>query len=475
MKNPDFVFDQQWNPNRWWALVILLLGNFMVILDTFIVNVALPTIQGQLHANESQIQLVVAVYVLAYAVLLIIGARLGDWLGRKQMFISGMVIFTFASALCGIAIETNFLIVARVIQGMGAAILIPQVLSIIQVIFPPDERGRAIGLYGAISGLALIAGQIFGGLLIHFNIFGLGWRSVFLINVPVGIISIICILPLIKDIRTRDNAAIDSVGSIMLTSSLILLVYPLIIGREVGWPIWIFCMLVGSAAIFGTFIYHQKKIIKANRTPLIPLSIFRQSIFTIGVLTIFMFQIANSGFFLVTSLFLQNGLSISAMQSALAFAPIGVGFFLGSLYGPKWAKQNAHVLKIGAWGLVLGFSIVTIVLMTVDALQWQTFVIPFFVIGLGQGLIGAPLMGVIMSGVGKEYAGSASGVISTFMQIANTLGVAIIGTIFFSILQTTSYNYAFVISITISIGFGVVILTLLHRLQGKRIYAIQKI
>lgn len=421
---------------RWWALAVLLLGTFMVILDSFIVNVAIPTIQSQLQANAAQVQFIVAAYVLSYAVLLIPGARLGDRFGRKKMFIAGMLVFTAASGLCGMATSAAFLIFARVLQGVGAAMLIPQVLTIIQVIFPPEEKGKAIGFYGAVSGLGLIAGQIIGGIILHWNGWGLGWRSVFLINLPIGIAAVLCIIPLVRDTRAEEQKSMDVTGIAILTCTLLLLIYPLVIGREAGWPLWVFISFAGAALSLVLLMVHEAGLARRGRHPLIPPGLFAGRAFTLGVLAILAYQIGNSGFFLVVSLTLQDGLALAAMASALAFVPIGAAFFLGSLWGPRWARDGRPVLAWGALALMAGYAAVVLVTMAAGAeLYWQQLIVPFLLVGFGQGLVGAPLMGTIMSAVRPEHAGSASGILSTCMQTANALGVAVIGTLFFSALS----------------------------------------
>lgn len=468
------------DPKRWWALAVLLLGTFMVILDSFIVNVAIPTIQEQLSAGTAQIQFIVAAYVISYAVVLITGARLGDWLGRKKLFIIGMGLFIVASALCGFAATANFLIFSRVIQGIGAALLIPQVLAIIQVLFPPEEKGKAVGFYGAVSGLGLIAGQMIGGAMIHWNVWGLGWRSVFLINLPIGILAILLIIPLIKETRSAGKINMDLLGIFIMTGSLLLLIYPLVVGRESGWPFWVYFSFAGAIAAFFLFLAHEKKMVRRGGNPLIPTSMFHERTFSVGVLSILAYQIGNSGFFLVVSLTLQNGLFLTAIDSALAFVPIGAAFFLASMFGPKWAKANSSVLKWGAVLIVAGYVVaIAICAYFTAGLQWQYLIVPFFFIGFGQGLVGAPLMGTIMSGVRSDHAGSASGLLSTTMQTANALGIAGIGTIYFSSLVQQgdrhagslgleSYLYAFTRSLFCSSLLAIVTLMLLFGLIPQR-------
>ncbi|MFD3449015.1 MFS transporter [Microbacteriaceae bacterium 4G12] len=422
--------------NRWLALFVLLLGTFMVILDSFIVNVAIPTIQEQLHASATQIQFIVVAYVLSYAVLLIMGARIGDKLGRKKIFIIGMSMFVLASAMCGMAPNTIFLISSRIIQGIGAALLIPQVLSIIQVIFPPGEQARAIGLYGAVSGLGLVAGQIIGGILLHLNVWGLGWRSVFLINIPIGILAVLLIIPLIPEIRSKEEKGMDWIGMILLTCSMLLLVYPLVTGRESGWPLWIYISFIGSFLLLMLFLSYEKKMVQNGKNPLIPVAIFGDRSFSVGILTILAYQIGSGGFFLIVSITLQDGLLLSAMESALAFTPIGGAFFLACLLAPKWSiKKDGAPLKWGSLILIIGYmTTIAVTYYFGKQLYWQELIIPFSLIGFGQGLVAAPLMGTILSGVRSEYVGSASGIVNTFMQLGNVFGIATIGTVYFSVI-----------------------------------------
>ncbi len=468
--------------HRWLALFVLLIGAFMVILDSFIVNVAIPTIQEQLKTTATQIQFIVVAYVLAYAVLLIMGARLGDKFGRKKLFIVGMCIFIVSSTMCGFATNTNFLILSRVIQGIGAAFLIPQVLTIIQIIFPPEEKGKAIGLYGAVSGLGLIGGQIIGGILLHSNLWELGWRSVFLINIPIGILAVIFSIQLLPESRSKDEKGTDWLGMFLLTSCLILLVYPLVMGRELGWPFWVFLNFIGSFLLFIFFFLHEKKMLLVNKSPLIPVKIFSERVFSYGILTILAFQIGNGGFFLTTSLTLQDGLSLSAMESALAFIPIGIGFFIACLIAPILAKKtNRSVLIWGSIVLIIGYiATLSVTYYFGKQLYWPQLIVPFFLIGTGQGLVGAQLMGTVLSNVQKSFVGSASGILSTFMQIANVLGIAIIGSVYFisieghlkrnlSILVLESYLNSFNLAVLCSLGLSLVTLVFIVciRVQQK--------
>lgn len=465
--------SQPLEAKRWGALSVLLLGTFMVILDSFIVNVAIPSIQSQLQASSSQIQFIVAAYVLSYAVLLIPGARIGDWIGRKKSFILGMILFVAASALCGFATGAPFLIFSRVIQGIGAAILIPQVLSIIHVIFPPEEKGKAIGLYGAVSGLGLIAGQIVGGMLLHFDALGLGWRSVFLINIPIGLLAVLLIIPLVQENRSSDKKNFDVWGIVLLTCSLLPCIYPMVVGREAGWPLWVYASFLGGIAFLLAFVWHEKKLLRNGKSPLIPVAIFQERSFTVGVLALIAFQLENSGFFLTVSITLLDGLMLSPMQSAAAFMPIGIAFFAASLLAPKWLNRTGTaVLKWGAWRMAAGYAaVIWFINAGGAALDWLPLLIPFLLIGWGQGLVASPLMKTILSGIPSQYAGSASGVLTTCMQTANVLGVAVIGTIFFSFLSghdTEPYMHAFVIALVCSIALSIVTFLFILGLQNRQ-------
>ena len=231
----------QADPRRWLTLVILLLAGFMNLLDVSIVNIAIPSIQRDLHASYADVQWALAGYTLAYALVLITGGRLGDTFGRKRLFLIGVAGFTIMSALCGAATGPGMLIGCRVAQGAMGAIMVPQVLAVIQVIFPPRERIKALAGFGVTAGLGTVSGPLLGGLLIQHNLFGLGWRPIFLINVPVGVIAFAASAVLVRESRVANPPRLDPVGVSLISAALLLLLYPLVEGRQLGWPLWTTC------------------------------------------------------------------------------------------------------------------------------------------------------------------------------------------------------------------------------------------
>jgi len=427
---------QALDPRRWLALVITLAATFLAVLDFFIVNISIPAIQSNLHASFAQVQLVVAGYGLAYATLMITGGRLGDIYGRKRMFKTGMAGFTLASAVCGISPAPAVLIVARVVQGAMAAIMIPQVLSIIQVTFPPQERATAFSLYGTAIGAAAVAGQIIGGALIQLDLFGLDWRPVFLVNLPIGMLALILAGPLIRESYAPDASHLDLEGVALVSTGLFLLIYPLVEGREAGWPLWAWGMLLAAVPVLAGFLRYERWRTLHRGSPLLDLRLFRVRAFSIGLLVALTFFSGQASFFLTLTLFLQDGLRLSPLEAGLIFVPFAVGFISASLLAaPLAVRLGNRVLNIGALGMALGL-LMFIALVHADgvALPAVALVPALLIYGSGQGLVTAPLFTAILRGVPLEFAGAASGVLTTTQQLAGSLGVALIGIVFFGLL-----------------------------------------
>src|SRR5580700_6540523 len=263
------------DPRRWLTLTILLLAAFMNLLDVSIVNIAIPSIQRDLHASYADVQWALAGYTLAYALVLITGGRLGDTFGRKRLFLIGVTGFTIMSALCGAAQSPGMLIACRVVQGAMGAIMVPQVLAVIQVIFPPRERIKALAGFGVTAGLGTVSGPLLGGLLIQHNLFGWDWRPIFLINVPVGIVAVIASAILVRESRAPRPPKLDPVGVLLISAGLLLLLYPLVQGRELGWPTWTIASMAVSAPVFALFVLYERVKSRADGSPLVELSLFR--------------------------------------------------------------------------------------------------------------------------------------------------------------------------------------------------------
>jgi EmrB/QacA subfamily drug resistance transporter len=431
--------EQLPSARRWWTLVVILAATFMAILDNNIVNVAIPSIERELQTTFAQVELVIAGYALAYAVMLVTGGRLGDLYGRKRLFLTGMLGFVLASLLCGIAPNASVLIIARILQGLAAALMSPQVLALIQLNFFSRERGIAFGFYGATIGLASIAGQIVGGFLISSNAFGLGWRSVFLINVPIGIITVLAALPLIRESAAGTARRLDLAGVGLLTGGLFLLAYPLVEGRDAGWPVWTFICMILAIPVLALFLLYEQRLTSTGGTPLLPLSLFKERSFDVGMITVFVFYGGNAGLFFVLALYLQIGLGFSALAAGWTFVPLSLSFALSAMVSPRL------VPLLGAW-VVRGGTIIMAggecwVLLTVQQagmmVQGQQLLLPFLVMGIGQGMVLTPLIPMILNGIQAQHAGAASGVLTTTMQIAGALGVTVIGIIFSSFLGET--------------------------------------
>ncbi|MCW3466604.1 MFS transporter [Chitinophaga nivalis] len=432
-------------PARWRALAVLLMGAFLSPLDFFIVNIALPAMREGLHASSSELQFIVTGYGAAYAVFVVTGGRLGDIYGRKRVFIIGMCVFTLTSAICAFAPNAGILIAARIVQGLSAAMLAPQVLSSIRVIFPAAEQPRAMGLFGATFGLASIAGQLCGGLLLEWHPFGLTWETVFLINIPIGIAAVILAMRFIPENRPEKRLRLDIPGVILISAALFLFIYPLIKGREAGWPLWVFICMALAIPVMLWFVRTEQRIIREGRDPLIYLQLFRDKRFLTGLTVIFLFN-NTASFFMVYPVYLQSGFHWTVLQAGLAVLPYAAGFFIGPAVSAALARRfREKVLLIGLLLLSTGF------LLSVPALWFQP--LPGVVLyaallcaGVGHGIVMPVIVRMVLAGIPVETAGLAAGVVSTTMQMGSALGVAVLGTVFFSVLPVTgSYASAFMV------------------------------
>jgi EmrB/QacA subfamily drug resistance transporter len=426
------------DPRRWVGLAVVLVAGFMQLVDISIVNVAIPSIQRDLDATYSQIQWVLAGYQLAFAVTLITGGRLGDIFGRKRLFMLGMAGFTLASALCGLAQSPGMLIGSRLLQGVMGAVMFPQILSVIQVSFPPRQRAAAFGAFGATIGLATITGPLVGGLLIEGDLLGLGWRPIFLVNVPIGIGALVAAAVYLGESRAPSALRLDLAGVGLATAGLLLLVYPLVQGRELGWPAWTFASMAASMLVLAAFAAWERRKQAADGSPLVDLALFRQRAFVAGLLVAAIFFMGIPAFFLTFTLWLQVGLGFSALHAGLSGVPFAVGSALASTASVRLAPRlGRRILSLGTLLLAAGMGAV---IWTVDRYgggthSWQ--LIPALAIcGLGLGCTVAPLVNVVLAGIRGQDAGAASGVLTTAQQVGGAVGVAVIGVIFFGLLSS---------------------------------------
>ncbi|WP_052496108.1 MFS transporter [Pedobacter lusitanus] len=436
---------------RWPALIVLLMGAFLSPLDFFIVNVALPAIKDSLHATASQLQFVIIAYGATYAVLVVTGGRLGDIYGRKRVFIIGMVLFTFSSAVCGFAPDMPVLISARIVQGLAAAILAPQVLSSIRIIFPAKEQPKAMGFFGATFGLASIAGQLLGGVLIKAHPLGFTWESVFMINIPLGMLTIIMAIFILPENRPSKKPRLDIPGILFLSLALFLVIYPLIKGREEGWPLWIFLCFAAAIPVLIIFVKIEKDAVTKGRDPLTDLNMFRDRHFITGAVIIFFFN-STAAFFMVYPYYLQNGLHWDVLSAGLAVLPYAAGFFIGPLTSALLTRKLGSAVVLLALGLlVTGYGVVifSVLIYTKPGLLLYT---GLMIAGMGHGIVLPALVRITLAPVTSEKAGMAAGIISTAIQMGSAIGVALIGTIFFSLLHIDPADHTFKTAFAISIG-----------------------
>jgi EmrB/QacA subfamily drug resistance transporter len=425
------------DPRRWLALASVMTALFMVLLDVSIVNVAVPAIRSNLSANNADIQFVIAGYGLAYAVLLITGGRLGDIFGRKKLFIIGMSGFVAASALCGLAQSAIMLDLSRVLQGAMAAMMYPQVLSVIQVSFPPQERGRVFGFVGAVIGIATITGPLAGGLIIRDDITGGSWRWIFLVNLPIGIGALIAATRLVTESRAPNATRLDVGGVLLATAGILLLVYPLVEGQVAGWPAWTFIAMGISPVMLLLFVLYERSL-PSSRFPLVQLSLFRIRSFSVGVAISAVFIAGIPAFFFTFSLMVQVGLGFSALNAGLTTIPWSLASAVASVMSTRLAPRlGKWTIAIGSGLLVIGILGVILTLNLAGTSLTGGELIPSFLIsGFGLGTVIAPLLNIILAGVPPRDAGSASGVLTTFQQLGGAIGVAVVGVVFFGLLSS---------------------------------------
>jgi MFS family permease len=431
---------------RWLILVILLAGGFLLPLDFSIVNVALPAIQESLLASPAELQLIIALYAVFYSVLLVTGGRIGDLLGRKETFITGLAAFMAASAACGFAPNIHVLIGGRVVQGFAASLLMPQILATIRVIFPPEERARAIGLYGVMIGSGLVLGQLIGGFLINLEPFGYTWQSIFLVNLPVGAFDLLAAAALLPKIRKLRTVTLDLPGVLSLTSALVLLVYPLTVGREHGWPAWTLLCMASSMPMLGLFVWLERRLTDRGGTPLLELNLFRERAFSVGLILSFLMY-ANAAYFFSYAVYLQDGLKWSALHTGLATLPFSLDFLIGSLIVPLLIRRlGLGAPRMGYSLLIVGEAVMVAILVLGGRPALPLFA-AMALAGLGAGIVFPSIIRLVLQDVAPEHAGMASGALTTAIQVGPAFAVPIIGGVFFTVLgsdtSAVSYTHAF--------------------------------
>uniref|UniRef100_A0AAU2JXQ7 MFS transporter n=1 Tax=Streptomyces sp. NBC_00049 TaxID=2903617 RepID=A0AAU2JXQ7_9ACTN len=423
------------DPKRWMALLVLLVAAFMDMLDGTIANVAAPVIQEGLGGGYSVIQWVMVGYQLSFALLLILGGRLGDIYGRKRMFLVGVLGFTLASAGAGLAQEPWQLVASRMIQGAFAGIMVPQILAIIHVTFSAKERAGAFAMYGGVAGLAAAIGMGAGGPLAEWDLFGLGWRLIFLINIPVGILGLIYAPRVIRESKAPQALKLDVRGVLLATVGLLLLLFPLLQGRELGWPLLGFVSMAASVPVLVGFVLWQRRKTALDGSPLVELALFKIRSFSSGLGVNLAFYIGIGMFNIGWCVYMQVGLGWSPMRAGLTSLPFCIGAFLTSSMAmvvlvPKFGRK---VLQVGAIVTIVGsLSFIWAAAEYGSGISSWQLVVPMLLIGLGFGLIAAPLPQIVISEVPQKDAGSASGIVHTNAQLGFAIGGALVSVVFFA-------------------------------------------
>ncbi len=424
------------HPKRWLILFIVLSAECMDLLDGTVVNVASPTIHSSLGASSTELQWIVGGYPLALAVGLLIGGRLGDLLGRRNVFLAGITGFTVASALCGAAPSTGVLIAARLVQGLAGALMIPQGFGLLRETFPKDELPKAFGFFGPVMGSAAMIGPILGGALVSAHLFGDAWRSVFLINLPIGIGAGIAAARFLPRTSTRYASQLDLVGAALASIASLALIYPLIQGRALGWPTWTYASIATSVVLFGAFVIHLQRRRRSGKDPLIEPSVFAHRGYSAGALVLMLYFGGMIGSMLTLTLFLQLGEGFSAVHAGLTVAPFALGTAITAPAGAGLMQKLGGRIMIQAGSLIslIGYAAVALTLTSTTQLSTLELVGPLLVVGMGMGLFVVSAFDTIVAAVTDSELGSASGALNAIQQLGGAIGVAVLGTIFFTTL-----------------------------------------
>ena len=425
----------------WAALAVLLVGLFMSLLDTTIVNVALPTIRDSIDANEATLAWIISGYALAFGLVLIPAGRIGDRIGHKWVFITGLFIFTGASLYAGLATDSTHLVIARVLQGVGGGIFFPPVTAFIQLLFPPLKRGKAFAILGAVLGVSSALGPIVGGVLIE--IFGEehGWRYIFFVNLPIGVLGLIAAALVLPALAGGKKTSMDFIGLVLLAGSLVAILVPLIQGQDEGWPAWTFVSLAGGVVLLVAFAFWERRVDSQGRSPLVPPHLYSHAAFTGGTILALVYFAAFTSIFFTIALLWQAGLGHSALESGLVTIPFAIANIVGAALSDRVAqKLGRGVLFLGAGLVTTGLVALWIIFLNVDGLDLTNWMLlaPLAVAGLGSGFFIAPNNRFIVATVDNSEAGAASGVIGTMQRIGSAIGIAVVSSVLFGVANLAS-------------------------------------
>ena len=438
LRPPTVAAGERETGAGWLMLVVLLGGQFMALLDVTIVNVAMPTIGRSLHASGAELQLVVAGYTVSYAMLLITGARLGDLAGRRRVFTGGVGLFTLASLTCGLAPGIGVLIAARFVQGAGAAAMMPQIMSVIQLRFSGAARARALSAYTAVLSSGFVAGQVVGGALVSADLFGTGWRPVFLVNVPIGL-AVLALVPRVvpADSPTRapgsPSRRLDLRGLAIAVPAVFLIVLPLMLGHQENWPGWIFACIAVGVLLAGVFFFTERAVAARGGDPLLSLSVFRSPGLPSGLVAVFLLMITYGGWLFSFAIYLQEGLGDSAMRAGLTIAPAAVAFGLCGYFWRRLPPSIHHLLPpLGCLAGGAGYVAIGLTLRS-GASGGPLLQVFLVVTGAGLALGFSPLVTHALVRVPTREAADASGLLTTAIQLGQAVGVAVLGSVFLTL------------------------------------------
>ena len=455
------------------GLAALLTGAALPMVDFFIVNVALPTIDADLGASTAALELVVAGYGVAYALFLVVGARLGDHFGRRRLFAAGLAAFTLASLVCGVAPSADLLVAFRVLQGAAAALMLPQTLSTIQAATDGEPRARAISLFSAVGGLAAVVGQVIGGVLVAADLWGLGWRPIFLVNVPIGLAALVLTVRAVPETRSPNPLRVDRLGTVVFGVAVLALLIPLTEGRSLGWPWWTWALLALFVLSAVAFVRVERRAEQRGLAPLLPPSVLRMPTMRRGLALNAPWFAVFGGFSFAYAITVQSGLGLSALQSGLGLAPMAIGAFVTSLLSPRAVRRvGSLVVSYGAG--VQGLGILT-TLAAVAAFWPQVTVLELapglFVTGLGQGLVMSTLYRVVLSKVPPDQAGVGSGALTTSQQAALAIGVAVIGSLFAALRPASALGLegAFLVVLGVQAAVAAILVVFARSLPDVRV------
>lgn len=423
------------------ALAVILTAPLLYVIDIFIINMAIPAIKKELNTSDAAIQLVIAGYLLGSACFFIIAGRVGDYVGRKKVFFWGMLAFTLTSCICGMAKNDLALNIARFLQGISSAFMVTQSTALIQLLFAdPKERARAIGWYGITLSIAAIIGQMMGGYLADTRIIVEGWRLAFFINVPVGLVALWAIRRYLPDMPGEPrNSGFDYYGAIAITFGLGTLIYSLTQGREQNWPLWSRALLLISVGVLLFFFHNQKRKSRSNLATLMNTGLFALKEFNIGLLAVLFHFMMHTAYLLMSAVYLQNGLRISALQCGACFIPHALLFMLSSAIAPRMlVRHGRNVLLAGLALILISFILQLFYFNSNTSFETATLLIGLY--GLGNGLVLPFLLNVVLNGVPPQFAGVSSGIFSTLQQTASALGISIIGGVFYESVANSAFN-----------------------------------